>query len=90
MQHVEAEGGAAGEAGDGHVSAVLGRDGLHRGGTVLYCTVLHCTGHCDIICVQVMVSRLYRDLRLGSIAGGADEIMLGIICKLAEMGPTKN
>ena len=57
---------------------------------VLYCTVLHCTGHCDIMCVQVMVSRLYRDLRLGSIAGGADEIMLGIICKLAEMGPTKN
>ena len=42
------------------------------------------------MCVQVMVSRLYRDLRLGSIAGGADEIMLGIICKLAEMGPTKN
>ena len=42
------------------------------------------------MCVQVMVSRLYRDLRLGSIAGGADEIMLGIICKLAEMGPAKN
>ena len=59
--------------------------------TVLYCTVLHCTGHCNVtICVQVMVSRLYRDLRLGSIAGGADEIMLGIICKLAEMGPTKH
>ena len=57
----------------------------------LYCTVLYCTGHCNVpICVQVMVSRLYRDLRLGSIAGGADEIMLGIICKLAEMGPTKH
>ena len=47
-------------------------------------------GDIIITCVQVMVSRLYRDLRLGSIAGGADEIMLGIICKLAEMGPTKN
>ena len=31
----------------------------------------------------------YRDLRLGSIAGGADEIMLGIICKLADMMPSK-
>jgi citronellyl-CoA dehydrogenase len=28
------------------------------------------------------VSRLYRDGRLASIGGGADEIMLGIICKL--------
>ena len=27
------------------------------------------------------VSRLYRDSRLGSIAGGADEVMLGIIAK---------
>ena len=27
------------------------------------------------------VSRAYRDGRLGSIGGGADEIMLGIICK---------
>jgi citronellyl-CoA dehydrogenase len=27
------------------------------------------------------VSRLYRDGRLGSIGGGADEVMLGIICK---------
>ena len=27
------------------------------------------------------VSRLYRDLRLWSIGGGADEVMLGIICK---------
>jgi citronellyl-CoA dehydrogenase len=33
---------------------------------------------------EVYVSRLYRDLRLESIGGGADEIMLGIICK--EMG----
>jgi citronellyl-CoA dehydrogenase len=28
------------------------------------------------------VSRLYRDGRLGSIGGGADEVMLSIICKL--------
>jgi citronellyl-CoA dehydrogenase len=27
------------------------------------------------------VSRYYRDGRLGSIAGGADEVMLGIIAK---------
>ena len=38
---------------------------------------------------EVFVSKMYRDLRLGSIAGGADEIMLGIICKLAEMVPPK-
>ena len=30
---------------------------------------------------EVYVSRLYRDLRLYSIGGGADEVMLGIICK---------
>ncbi len=34
-------------------------------------------------------SQFYRDGRLGSIAGGADEIMLGIISKLAGMYPTK-
>ncbi len=28
------------------------------------------------------ISRLYRDTRLASIGGGADEVMLGIICKL--------
>ncbi|MEA2699117.1 MAG: citronellyl-CoA dehydrogenase [Myxococcales bacterium] len=28
------------------------------------------------------ISRMYRDLRLISIGGGADEVMLGIICKL--------
>jgi citronellyl-CoA dehydrogenase len=27
------------------------------------------------------VSRLYRDGRLASIGGGADEVMLSIICK---------
>jgi len=30
---------------------------------------------------EVLISRLYRDLRLTSIGGGADEVMLGIICK---------
>lgn len=30
---------------------------------------------------EVLVSRLYRDLRLTSIGGGADEVMLGIISK---------
>lgn len=34
-------------------------------------------------------SQLYRDGRLGSIGGGADEIMLGIICKLMDILPTK-
>jgi citronellyl-CoA dehydrogenase len=28
------------------------------------------------------ISRVYRDGRLGSIGGGADEVMLTIICKL--------
>jgi len=30
---------------------------------------------------DVLVSRMYRDMRLVSIGGGADEVMLGIICK---------
>jgi len=30
---------------------------------------------------EVLVSRLYRDLRLLSIGGGADEVMIQIICK---------
>merc|ERR1719510_1751499 len=30
---------------------------------------------------EVLVSRLYRDMRLTSIGGGADEVMLGIIAK---------
>ena len=33
------------------------------------------------------VSRAYRDGRLGSIGGGADEVMLGIICKYMHMLP---
>jgi citronellyl-CoA dehydrogenase len=28
------------------------------------------------------VSRAMRDMRLGSIGGGADEVMLSIICKI--------
>jgi citronellyl-CoA dehydrogenase len=35
------------------------------------------------------VSRLYRDGRLASIGGGADEVMLGIICKFMGTLPTK-
>ncbi|PIE41821.1 MAG: acyl-CoA dehydrogenase [Gammaproteobacteria bacterium] len=33
------------------------------------------------------VSRAYRDTRLGSIGGGADEVMLGIICKTMDILP---
>ena len=36
-----------------------------------------------------LVSRAYRDSRLVSIGGGADEIMLGIICKLEGTLPGK-
>ena len=32
---------------------------------------------------EVEISRLYRDVRLVSIGGGADEVMLSIICKLS-------
>ena len=38
---------------------------------------------------ETYVSRLYRDLRLYSIGGGADEVMLGIICKLMGILPSK-
>ena len=38
---------------------------------------------------EVMVSKAYRDLRLWSIGGGADEVMLGIICKLSEIMPSR-
>jgi citronellyl-CoA dehydrogenase len=31
---------------------------------------------------ETEISRMYRDLRLLSIAGGADEVMLGILAKL--------
>lgn len=36
------------------------------------------------------VARAYRDVRLVSIGGGADEIMLGIICKMMGTLPSKN
>ena len=36
------------------------------------------------------VSRMYRDGRLASIGGGPDEIMLGIICKLAGILPQRS
>ena len=35
------------------------------------------------------VSRYFRDYRLTSIGGGADEVMLGIICKLMGTLPGK-
>ena len=35
------------------------------------------------------ISRMYRDSRLTSIGGGADEIMLGIIAKLMGILPSK-
>ncbi|XP_068432290.1 zgc:85777 isoform X2 [Clinocottus analis] len=38
---------------------------------------------------DVLVSRFYRDLRLLSIGGGADEVMLGIICKYMDTLPKK-
>ena len=38
---------------------------------------------------ETVVNRCYRDLRLGSIAGGADEVMLDIICKLMNIHPGK-
>ena len=38
---------------------------------------------------ETLIGRLYRDLRLLSIGGGADEVMLGIICKLGNLGPSK-
>ncbi|XP_056154557.1 probable acyl-CoA dehydrogenase 6 [Lampris incognitus] len=38
---------------------------------------------------DVLVSRFYRDSRLMSIGGGADEVMLGIICKYMDTLPKK-
>ncbi|MCC1497165.1 acyl-CoA dehydrogenase family protein [Alcanivorax sp. 1008] len=35
------------------------------------------------------IARGYRDSRLGSIGGGADEVMLGIICKTMDILPGK-
>ncbi|KAJ8273330.1 hypothetical protein GJAV_G00100380 [Gymnothorax javanicus] len=38
---------------------------------------------------EVLVSRFYRDARLISIGGGADEVMLSIICKYMDILPKK-
>lgn len=38
---------------------------------------------------ETLVSRSYRDGRLGSIGGGADEVMLGIITKFMGINPSK-
>lgn len=35
------------------------------------------------------IARAYRDSRLGSIGGGADEVMLGIICKYMGIMPAR-
>ena len=39
---------------------------------------------------ETLVSRRYRDGRLGSIGGGADEVMLGIIAKQCGLLPEKS
>ena len=36
---------------------------------------------------ESLISRLYRDMRLPSIGGGADEVMLQILCKSMGMLP---
>lgn len=38
---------------------------------------------------ESLVARAYRDSRALSIAGGGDEIMLGIICKFMDILPKK-
>jgi len=38
---------------------------------------------------ETIISRIYRDGRLASIAGGADEVMLQVICKVLGILPTK-
>jgi citronellyl-CoA dehydrogenase len=39
---------------------------------------------------ETPVSRAYRDSRLASIGGGADEVMLSIICKYMGTLPGKS
>jgi citronellyl-CoA dehydrogenase len=36
---------------------------------------------------DVIVSKMHRDLRLMSIGGGADEVMLSILCKYMGISP---
>ncbi|NEV80144.1 acyl-CoA dehydrogenase family protein, partial [Rhodopseudomonas sp. BR0C11] len=38
---------------------------------------------------ETLVSRSYRDSRLTAIGGGADEVMLGILCKMNGTLPGK-
>jgi len=38
---------------------------------------------------ETSISRSFRDGRLGSIGGGSDEIMLGIIAKYMGIAPGK-
>jgi citronellyl-CoA dehydrogenase len=38
---------------------------------------------------ETRIARMFRDGRLASIGGGPDEIMMGIICKLADMPPDR-
>lgn len=38
---------------------------------------------------ETVVNRLYRDLRIVPIGGGADEVMQGIICKLMGLAPKR-
>jgi citronellyl-CoA dehydrogenase len=46
-------------------------------------------GGMGFTCGQPASAQAYRDSRLISIGGGADEIMLGIICKLEGTLPKK-
>ena len=70
-------GGAAGEGGERLLPAVLGRDGLHQ--RRLHQSHVQVEADLTVLLRFTVLNR--RDSRLGSIAGGADEIMLGIICK---------
>lgn len=36
---------------------------------------------------ETFINRVYRDLRLTSIGGGADEVMMSIICKYMNILP---
>lgn len=38
---------------------------------------------------ETVINRLYRDLRIVPIGGGADEVMQGIICKLMGLAPKR-
>ena len=38
---------------------------------------------------ETLISRRFRDGRLASIGGGADEVMLGVVCKMLGTLPGK-